>query len=164
MSKNNKSLQVVKNVKNDEFYTQISYIENELQCYVEHFEEKVVYCNCDNPMSSNFWLYFVNNFNNLKLRKLIATHYKTNQPSTKSVMTKTGEIEVTNLIGNGDFRSDECIELLKESDIIVTNPPFSLFRDHMDLIFKYNKKFIILGSLNAVTYTNVFPFLAFNKM
>ncbi len=179
----NKNLHKAKEGKNDEFYTQLSDIENELRHYKEHFQGKVVYCNCDDPRVSNFFHYFSCNFEQLGLKKLIATCYK-NQDidffSTKETEEavyleyegdKNGnrlpdqeEISVKPLKGDGDFRSQECIELLKEADIVVTNPPFSLFREYVAQLIKYDKKFLIIGSLNAITYKEIFPLIAQNKM
>ena len=198
----NKSLGQAKNAKKDEFYTQLTDIEKELRYYKKHFRDKVVFCNCDDPFESNFFKYFVLNFNRLGLKKLIATCYtgspiantqislfdvvgeeNKNKPYKAIVTTvydktgdgsidmldvaelfKSGENELTELKGDGDFRSNECIELLEESDIVVTNPPFSLFRDYIALLIEYNKSFIIIGSQNAITYREIFPLLKDNKI
>lgn len=129
-----------KRVKNDEFFTRLSDIENEMRHYKDHFKDKVIYLNCDNPKRSEFWQYFNLNFEFLGLKKLITSHYN----------LETGE---------GDFRSPKCIELLKEADIVVTNPPFSLFREFIAQLTKYNKKFLIIGNMNAIAYKEVFPLI-----
>lgn len=169
MPKNN-NLQAAKKAKNDEFYTQYSDIEKELQHYTRHFAGKVIYCNCDNPEWSNFWKYFHENFTRLKLKKLIASFYDPKEPAY--YMEYNGgndnncEVGVkTPLQGNGDFRSPECIELLKEADIVVTNPPFSIARsDYLPQLMEYEKKFIIIGDLNWVTYKSIFPLIKDNKI
>lgn len=169
--------------KNDEFYTQLSDIESELRHYKAHFKDKVVLCNCDDPRVSNFTRYFILNFRALGLKKLITTCYKnqdTNLFSTgdseKAVyMEYTGttaanaiptpeEIGIKELSGDGSFNSPECIELLKEADIVVTNPPFSLFKEYVALLIKHSKKFIIIGNVNALTYREIFPLIANNQM
>jgi len=149
----NRNLSEAKKAKNDEFYTQLSDIENELQHYKSHFEGKTVLCNCDDPEWSNFWLYFSLNFDFLGLKKLISIHYEKDVPSYKLEITRGIDLNndgkynqkdtvKTALIQNGDFRSPESIELLKECDIVCTNPPFSLFREYIDLLLKYEKKFL----------------------
>lgn len=172
MAKNN-NLHTAKKAKNDEFYTQLSDIENELKYYRPHFVGKVVYCNCDDARESNFFKFFSMNFEFLGLKKLIATGYKAEGKGVKLVYTgdKNGnkypdfdEIEVTELNGDGDFRSPECIELLKESDIVVTNPPFSLFREYVAQLVEYGKQFLILGNNNAITYKEIFPLIKENKL
>jgi modification methylase ecoRI len=163
----NGDLHVAKIAKNDEFYTQISDIEKEMKYYKHHFKDKVIYCNCDDPEWSEFWLYFKLNFGELGLKKLISTHYTgfTGEKAYKLEMTKYGQEPVrTDLIENGDFASKECIEVLKEADIVVTNPPFSLFRDYIKLLMDYDKKFLIIGNMNAVTYKDVFPLFQNNKI
>lgn len=159
--------------KQDEFYTQLSDIEKELKNYKEHFRDKVIFCNCDDPETSNFWKYFELNFTQLRLKKLIATHYETKKPSYKLELVRDvngdGNIDrldiiKTGLKQNGDFRNPECVDLLKEADIVVTNPPFSLFREYIAQLMEYDKKFIIIGNLNAVTYKETFPLLKENKM
>jgi len=173
----NSNLHKAKRKKNDEFYTQLSDIENELRHYKPHFKDKVVLCNCDDPRVSNFFHYFSHRFESLGLKKLIATCYKSQNMdlfsqnnSEKAIYLeyngfKEGEyvpnvedIGINYLNGDGDFRSPECIELLKQADIVVTNPPFSLFREYISQLVEYNKKFLILGSLNAITYKEIFPF------
>ena len=195
--------------KQDEFYTQLSDIENELKHYKEHFKGKTVFCNCDDPYESNFFKYFAMNFNYLGLKKLIATCYvsspvmytqlslfddmeqtftaKPANPNKKPYKVEITEVADENgdgafdlddikqllkskknvckvLKGDGDFRSDECIEHLKEADIVVTNPPFSLFREYMAQLIAYEKKFIIIGSVNAIAYKEVFPLIRANKI
>lgn len=190
--------------KKDEFYTQLTDIEKEMRYYRKHFKDKTVLCNCDDPFESNFFKYFVLNFNRLGLKKVIATCYtgspianqqlslfdvlggleeNPNKPY-KAVVTsvydktgdggvdmldvaelfKSGENELTELKGDGDFRSKECLDLMDESDIVVTNPPFSLFREYVATLIEHNKKFIIIGHQNAITYKEIFPLLKDNKM
>lgn len=190
--------------KNDEFYTRLTDIEKELRHYRKHFKGKTILCNCDDPFESNFFKYFVLNFNKLGLKKLIATCYATSPISNqqlslskvlgndetkegrpyKAVVTKIydatgdggidmldvaelfkiGENELTELKEDGDFRSEECLELLKEVDIVVTNPPFSLFREYVATLVEYDKKFIIIGNKNAITYKEIFPLIKDNKI
>jgi hypothetical protein len=202
----NSNLHMSRSDKSDEFYTQLSLIENELKHYKGFFKGKVVFCNCDDPFESNFFKYFAMNFNSLGLKKLIATCYATSpilytqlnifgdelivceEESTK----KPYKIEITEVVdenndgrvdlfdveyllknqknalvllqGDGDFRSDECIALLKQSDVVVTNPPFSLFRDFMALLMEYKKNFIVIGNQNAVTYREIFPLIREDKI
>ena len=182
MSKNT-SLGKAKDAKNDEFYTQLNDISNELKHYKEHFKGKTVLCNCDDPRISNFFHYFSYNFETLGLKKLITTCYKNQERdlfsqnnSEKAISLeycgeKNGskvptveEIGIKELQGDGDFRSNECIELLKEADIVVTNPPFSLFREYVAQLVKYEKKFLIIGNQNAITYKEIFPLLMENKI
>jgi len=159
----NKNLTNAKKEKNDEFYTQLSDIEKELRHYKEHLKNKIVFCNCDDPEYSNFWSYFTLNFKHLELKKLVATHYETKKPSYK--LEFDGNITIkTKLKQNGDFRSLECIDILKESDIVVTNPPFSPFREYVAQLIEYNKKFIILGNVNAITYKETFKLIKENKI
>ena len=182
MAKND-NLHKAKRAKADEFYTQISDIENECQHYWEHFKGKTILCNCDDPRVSNFFRYFSLKFEDLGLKKLIATCYKnqdidlfSQESSEKAVYIiyegdKNGnrqvddnELEVKELQGDGDFRSKECIELLKEADIVVTNPPFSLFREYVAQLIEYEKKFLIIGNKNAITYKEIFKLIKENKM
>ena len=169
----NVSLSNAKRAKNDEFYTQLSDIENELKHYKSHFAGKVVYCNCDDARKSNFFRFFQKKFNDYGLKKLITTSY--NENGHGSVLVYEGdtngngklddtEIKVSELKGNGDFRSEECIELLKEADIVVTNPPFSLFREYIATLVQYNKKFLVIGNQNAITYKEIFPLIKENKV
>lgn len=179
----NTNLHKAKNNKKDEFYTQLSDIENELRHYKDHFKNKVVYCNCDDPRVSNFFHYFSYNFEHLGLKKLIATCYKnqdadlfsTNESEQAVYLEYTGdkngnsvpdanEIGVQPLQGDGDFRSSESIELLKEADIVVTNPPFSLFREYVAQLIEYDKKFIIVGHQNAIGYRDIFKLIKENKL
>ncbi len=196
------TLNSAKKAKADEFYTQLVDIEKEVRFYKKLFKDKTVFCNCDDPYESNFFKYFAMNFNQLGLKKLIATCYdgspvadtqlslfdepkksKTGVPHKITITEVTdvngdgavnlGDVEwlikndknvLTKLDGNGDFRSSECIELLKEADIVVTNPPFSLFREYLSLLCQYNKQFLIIGNVNAVTYKEVFPLIKDNKI
>lgn len=146
--KNNKHFHTAKANKNDEFYTKLEDIENELAHYTNFFKDKVVYCNCDSPKHSNFWKYFYNNFNVLGLKGLVSTYLDSEQ-SYKT--TYDGEtVKQEKLVGNGDFRSKECIEILKECDIVITNPPFSLIRPFFDLLIEYNKQFLFIGTIGML--------------
>jgi len=209
----NRNLTNAKRVKNDEFYTQYGDIQKEIEAYLEYnsdvFHGKVVYCNCDDPFESNFFRYFVLNFNKLGLKQLITTSYKPSPVANtqlelfaeyKTVTKSKGRSKVTAnkliineahdidgdgefnlkdvaiqlkankhnewapLEGDGDFRSDECIKLLKRSNIVVTNPPFSLFREYVKQLFDYNKKFVIIGNMNAITYKEIFPLIKANRL
>ena len=200
----NKGLNSAKTARKDEFYTQLTDIEKELRHYRQHFKGKTVFCNCDDPFESNFFKYFVLNFNRLGLKKLIATCYAGSpiagtqlsmfdilEPTSgernipyKAVVTtvydktgdsgvdmtdvaelfKSGENELTELSGDGDFQSPECLELLDQSDIVVTNPPFSLFREYLAVLIQHQKKFIIIGNVNAVKYQEVFPLIMSNEL
>jgi hypothetical protein len=200
----NKDLTKARNAKKDEFYTQLTDIEKELRYYKKHFSGKTVFCNCDDPFESNFFKYFVLNFNRLGLKKLIATCYtgspianqqlsifdilgegeeNQNKPYKAVVTTvydktgdggvdmldvaalfKSGENELSELRGDGDFRSEECLALLDESDIVVTNPPFSLFRPYVSTLIEHQKSFVIIGNLNATTYMEIFPLIMNNKI
>ncbi len=158
----NKNLHKAKNAKNDEFYTQLTDVSKELMHYKQHFKDKIVFCNCDDPTWSAFWKYFHLNFKALGLKKLISTHYDKNEPTYKMEYTggDDNDIEVgvkTPLEGNGDFRNQECLDLLDESDIVVTNPPFSLFREYVAILMEHEKKFLIIGNKNALNYKEVFP-------
>ena len=179
----NKNLNKAKEAKKDEFYTQLEDINNELRHYREHFRGKTVLCNCDDPRVSNFFTYFAYNFEFLGLKKLITTCYKnqnidlfSQNKSEQAVylvyegdrngdhIPNAEEIGVKPLKGDGDFRSKECIELLKEADIVVTNPPFSLFREYVAQLMEYDKKFLIIGNQNAVSTKEIFPLIMQNKM
>ena len=149
--------------KEDEFYTQLTDIEKELKHYKENFADKIIFCNCDDPDWSNFWLYFKLNFEHLGLKKLISTHFEISKPSYKLEFDGK-EVKETRLSQNGDFRSPECIELLQEADIVVTNPPFSLFREYIDVLMRYDKKFLIIGNQNNITYKDVFNYIKNNKL
>jgi len=172
MAKNN-NLHAAKTAKNDEFYTQLSDIEKELNNYKDFFNGKVVYCNCDDPRESNFFKFFSMNFERLGLKKLITTGYKKDGHGVAFVYEgdKNGnrkvdetEIQTIQLQGNGGFETDECIAFLKEADVVVTNPPFSLFRDYVKQLMDYNKKFLIIGNSNAITYKEIFPYLKDNQL
>lgn len=158
----NANLHAAKAAKNDEFYTQRSDIEKELRHYWPHFNGKTIYLNCDSERSE-FWDYFSGGFEFFNLKKLIATHYS-EEGAYKLVMENHGSYTKEYLSGSGDFRSDECVEILKEADIVVTNPPFSLFRDFIDLMVECEKDFIVIGNQNAITYKNVFPLIMNNKL
>ena len=200
----NVNLSAAKTAKKDEFYTQLTDIEKEMRYYRKHFKGKIVSCNCDDPFESNFFKYFVLNFNRIGLKKLIATCYtgspiankqlsifdilgeseETQNKPYKAVVTtvydktgdggvdmldvaelfKSGENELTELQGDGDFRSPECLELLDEADIVVTNPPFSLFREYVGMLVAHQKKFIIIGNVNAVKYRETFPLIMNNEL
>lgn len=198
----NKNLNAAKTAKKDEFYTQLTDIERELQHYWPHFKGKTVLCNCDDPYESNFFKYFALRFNQLGLKKLICTCYNgspvqgnelqldfgdfTDEPKKIAYKVEITEVRDTNgdgavdlsdvryLLQNagnvlstlrtGDFRDPECIALLKQADIVVTNPPFSLFREYIGQLMKYGKKFLIVGHQNAITYREVFPLIKENKV
>lgn len=173
MASKNNNLHQAKRAKNDEFYTMLSDIEKEMVHYKDFFKGKVVYCNCDDARESNFFKYFSMNFEYLGLKKLITTGYKAEGKGVVLIYEgdKNGnrkvdddEIKVTELNGNGDFRSEECINYLKQADIVVTNPPFSLFREYVKQLMDYNKKFIIIGNQNAITYKEIFPYIKDNEM
>lgn len=168
-----KNLHKAKSAKNDEFYTRIEDINNELKYYRSHFKSKTVLLNCDDPEWSNFWRFFALNFEFLGLKKLISTHFEAGKPSYKLEIVgdsngdgKVNELDTikTPLKQNGDFRSDECVALLDEADIVVTNPPFSLFREYVTLLVEHKKKFLIIGSQNAVEYREIFPLIQDNKL
>lgn len=165
----NTNLHKAKAAKNDEFYTQLTDIEKELSHYREHFRGKTIFCNCDDPTWSNFWRYFHLNFGFLGLKKLISTHYDPEKPTYKLEYEGGDDYNVeagvrTDLMQNGDFRSPECVELLREADIVVTNPPFSLFREYVAQLMEYGKKFVIIGNMNAVTYKEFFPLIKDDKV
>lgn len=179
----NKNLNQAKTNKKDEFYTQLSDIERELKYYKKHFKDKIVYCNCDDPRVSNFFHFFSYNFEKLGLKKLIATCYKNqdmdlfsqNNSEQAIYLEYTGdkngnnipdpkEIGIKKLKGDGDFRSKECIELLKQADIVVTNPPFSLFREYVAQLIDYDKKFLIIGSQNSISYKELFKLIQDDKI
>ena len=167
MSNKNGSLNKAKEAKQDEFYTQLTDIEKELHHYKDHFRDKVVFCNCDDPEYSNFWHFFAVRFNLYGLKKLIATHYDPENASYMLSMERVGNETPTvikHLEGHGDFRSPECVALLQEADIVVTNPPFSLFREYVAQLMEYGKQFLILGNQNCITYKEVFPLLRNDKM
>ena len=169
-----KNLQTAQEIQNNEFYTRLSDIENELKHYTQYFQNKIVYCNCDDPKYSNFYRYFVNNFELLKLQLLLCTHYQSHQqnlfgsktimPATCTAITEPHKKETHHLFGDGDFRSTECQTILDTADIIVTNPPFSLFRSYIAQLIKHKKKFLILGTINNCSYKHVFPLFQQNKI
>lgn len=172
MAKNN-NLHNAKKAKNDEFYTRLEDIEKEMCHYREHFRGKVIYCNCDDPKESNFFKFFSLQFEFLGLKKLISTGYKENGHGVAYIyegdknennLPDDSEIRTYELQGNGDFRSEECIEFLKEADVVVTNPPFSLFREYVSQLVEYGKKFLIIGNKNAITYKEIFPLIKENKL
>ena len=179
----NRNLHQAKSNKKDEFYTQLADIENELWHYRDHFRGKVIYCNCDDPRVSKFFHYFSLKFRGLGLKKLITACYKNQQmdmfsrnDAEKAIWleydgtpNKTGipsveDIGVHHLEGDGDFRSQECIDLLKRADVVVTNPPFSLFREYVAQLMEYEKKFIIIGNKNAIGYKELFPLIKDNRL
>ncbi|MCL2040549.1 MAG: adenine-specific methyltransferase EcoRI family protein [Bacteroidales bacterium] len=179
----NKNLKEAKKAKNDEFYTILSDIEKELKYYKKHFQDKVVLCNCDDPRVSNFFHYFSFNFEKLGLKKLITTCYKnqnwdlfSEHKSERAIYLEYNgdkninnlpdpeEIGIKHLIGDGDFRSKECIDLLKQVDIVVTNPPFSLFREYVAQLIEFEKKFLIIGTWNAISYKEIFKLIKENKL
>lgn len=165
----NENLHKAKEAKNDEFYTQLSDVAEELRHYKEHFKGKVVFCNCDDPTSSAFWKYFHLNFAELGLRKLISTHYDREKTTYKMEYTGGDDNDIkagvkTLLEGNGDFRNKECLNLLDECDIVVTNPPFSLFREYIAVLMEHEKKFLIIGNRNALTYKEIFPLIRDDKL
>lgn len=198
----NKNLNSARKAKKDEFYTQISDIEKELQHYWAHFRGNTVLCNCDDPYESNFFKYFALNFNQLGLKKLICTCYNgspvqgtelitffkefNEEPKKVAYKVEITEVKdmngdgavdlsdvkillqndknVMSLLETGDFRSKECVDLLKEADIVVTNPPFSLFREYLMLLINYNKEFVIIGNVNAISYKEVFPLIKSEKV
>lgn len=179
----NRDFQEARRAKKDEFYTSLSDIESELQHYKGHFRGKVVYCNCDDPRSSNFFRYFSANFDRLGLKKLITTCYRSQDASQfgrddsdqavyleftggkdgNSVLDPE-EIGIKPLQGDGDFRSAESVELLRRADIVVTNPPFSLFREYVAQLVEHQKKFLIIGNMNALTYNEIFPLFQNDQM
>ena len=160
-------LNTAKKQKKDEFYTMLEDIEKELVHYTSYFEDKVVFCNCDDPDHSNFYLYFLNNFKKLKLKRLIVLPYVENSCSKATIVDNFGDrtlLKVQYLRGDGDFRSRDSLRLLKEADIVVTNPPFSLFREFIDKMYEYDKKFLIIGNINALSYKNVISRLKTNEI
>ncbi|MCL1630144.1 adenine-specific methyltransferase EcoRI family protein [Roseibaca sp. V10] len=177
------SLSAARKAKQDEFYTSLRDIELELEHYKEHFRGKVVYCNCDDPRASNFFRYFAANFKRLDLKKVITTCYGSEDVDqfgrgrsdqavyleyTGDSLDKSapapGQVAVKTLAGDGDFRSDECVKLLLQADIVVTNPPFSLFREYVTQLVEHKKQFLIIGNMNAVTYKEIFSLFQNNRM
>ncbi|MGI6079095.1 MAG: adenine-specific methyltransferase EcoRI family protein [Fastidiosipilaceae bacterium] len=179
----NRNLNAAKATKQDEFYTQLSDIEKELRHYTAHFKGKTVLCNCDDPRVSNFFHYFSHNFARLRLKRLITTCYKNQQPdlfskneSERAIYLEyfgdkdgnrvpdPGKIGLHELKCDGDFRSAECVDLLTQADIVVTNPPFSLFREYVQQLIEHDKKFLIIGNFHAVTYKEIFKLLKENRI
>ncbi|MCF2869911.1 adenine-specific methyltransferase EcoRI family protein [Octadecabacter sp. G9-8] len=179
----NKTLQQARKAKSDEFYTRLADVEKELKHYRHHFEGKVVLCNCDDPRISNFFHYFSYNFEKLGLKKLITTCYKSQDmelfsrhdneaaiyleyegDKNQNKVPDLEEIGIKTLNGDGDFRSVECVELLKEADIVVTNPPFSLFREYVAQLVEHDKKFLVVGTWNAIAYKDIFSLLKDDKL
>lgn len=169
----NTNLHNAKKAKNDEFYTRLTDIEKECKHYREQFKGKVIYCNCDDARDSKFFKYFSMNFEFFGLKKLITTGYKADGHGVALIYEgdKNGnkivddeEIQVIELEGNGDFRSPECVEFLKQADIVVTNPPFSLFREYVKQLMEYGKKFLVICSQNAITYKEIFPYIKNNEL
>lgn len=172
-TKGNSNLHLSRAGKTDEFYTEISLIEKELRHYKDFFKGKTVFCNCDDPEESNFWKYFELKFEELGLKKLISTHYETDIPSYKLELTRdinndgkinSFDIVHTPLQQNGDFRSPECKEIMESADVIITNPPFSLFREYVAQLMEYGKPFLIVGNQNAITYREILPLFIENKI
>ena len=172
---NNMKLRQAKRAKEDEFYTQRQDIDAEIRFYKKHFKNKVVYCNCDDPKVSEFFKYFYKQFDELGIKKLITTCYKSQDSNayTKNRFKKSIYIEYTgikkgfklgNLEGDGDFRSDECVAMLKKADIVITNPPFSLFREYISQLIEHKKEFLIIGNMNALTYREIFALIKGNKL
>ena len=159
----NTNLNKAKKAKNDEFYTRYEDIEAEVMEYKEQFQDKIVYLPCDS-LKSEFWSFFINNFQSFGLKKLIATHYEKDGQSYKVWTNDGNNIIQEDLIGDGDFRSPECIEILKKRDIVCTNPPFSLFREFVDAIMTHNKQCLIIGNKNAFTYKAIFKMIKENKI
>ena len=163
MDKRNATLKRAKREKNDEFYTQKKDIENELIHYHSHLKDKIVYCNCDDYRKSKFVEYFMENFDKIGLKKLVSTGFSKDGQGTYSeydgTVFKTGFLS-----GNGDALGEECTEILKQADIVVTNPPFSLFRKYISHLMKYGKKFLIIGNQNAITYKEIFPYIKNNEL
>lgn len=170
----NRDLIAASKAKKDEFYTQREDIENELKYYRDHFRDKVVYLNCDDPSISNFFHYFYMNYSKLGLKEIITTCYRNRSSELFSQHNTDSSVglrfdgtklpEEFPLDGDGDFRSSECIELLKQADIVVTNPPFSLFREYVAQLVEYDKQFLIIGNMNATTYKEIFPLFQDNKI
>lgn len=180
MAAQNRNLTAARKAKNDEFYTQLADIERELAHYKRHFADKTVLCNCDDPRISNFLQFFFSQFNDYRLKRLIATCHRpqktdlfgaaqdrpavmleyTGDPNMKTLQ----DLPRRKLLGDGDFRSAECVEFLRQADLVVTNPPFSLFREFIAQLVKFDKKFLIIGNFNAINYKEVFPLMRANKI
>jgi len=172
MMSDNLSLCAANLAKSDEFYTRYEDISNELNHYEKHFYNKTVLCNCDDPFNSNFCVFFLHNFKRFGLKRLICTSYSENGIGMVADISSVADTDIDSLLkgrvkqlsGNGDFRSEECIGYLKLADIVVTNPPFSLFREYVAQLIEYGKRFIIVGNKNAITYKDIFPFIRNNKI
>lgn len=169
MSNTNNDLHLAKKKRLDEFYTKMEDIEVEMGYYRNHFQQKSIFCNCDDPEYSNFWKYFKLNFDFFNLKRLISTHYEKKNPSYCLEISRDRRVNEhstikKNLKQNGDFRSPEAIEIMKTADVIITNPPFSLFREYINQLIMYDKKFIVMGNVNAVTYKEIFPLIKNNKL
>ncbi len=157
----NVNLHKARKTKNDEFYTFYEDIQKEIENYKDYLENKIVYCNCDNPEYSQFWKYFKDNFRELKIKKLISTYLS--EEAYITVYNGT-TIEKTKLSGKGSFNSEECLTILKEVDVVITNPPFSIFSEYLSSLINNNKKFLVIGNKNAVIYKDVFPYIRDNKV
>lgn len=157
----NTNLHSARKAKNDEFYTQYKDIEMELSHYKDHFYGKSIYCNCDDPAHSNFWKYFVDNFYALNLSKVVCTYL--GEESYATEYDGIGESS-KRLIGDGDFRSPECLRFLEDADVVITNPPFSMFREFIAQLIEYDKKFLVIGNMNAITYNEIFPLIRANRL
>ena len=163
MNAKNTNLHKAKREANDEFYTQYEDIAKEIEHYKEHLKGKVIYCNCDIPYFSNFHKYFLDNFKELELEKLIVTGYSKDGNGKCSIYNGEKSTDY-DLLGDGDFRGDECIDMLQKADVVITNPPFSLFREFIKVVVENDKDFIVVGSKNAITYKDVFPLFMKDKM
>lgn len=175
MTKNAK-LNKAKDAKNDEFYTQREDIERELSHYKEFFKDKIVYCNCDDPVESEFWKFFVRVFKDWGIKKLMATHYEPDEQNYAykleisedtngdGLINELDEPTITRIMCNGDFRNQICIEFLKEADIVVTNPPFSLIREYILQLVEYDKSFLIIAPLNSLKYRDIFALIQSKRM
>ena len=161
----NLNLNAAARAQKDEFYTLRADIERELRHYQKLFAGQTVLCNCDDPDRSEFVKYFAQNFQSLGLKKLIATcRADSTAPARLTEFSSPDDFKVTTLDGDGDFRSPECLDALKEADVVVTNPPFSLFRQFVKLLVDADKKFLIIGNINCITYKEIFPLIAANKV
>lgn len=144
--------------KKDEFYTSYATVEKELPFYKNSLKGKIVYCNCDDYRYSNFYKYLKDNFKVLGLKKLLATNFDTGAGSYKAIYNGESEV-VSSLEGGGSYDSEECLDILKKADIVITNPPFSLFKDYLPLMLNSGAKVLVLGNNNAITYSDIFPFI-----
>jgi hypothetical protein len=186
----NKSLNNAKEAKNDEFYTLMDDIENEISKYdLKQFKNKIIYCNCDDPTWSNFFKFFIKWGNKLQLKEVHFTNYANAKRKFKQLTLfekddlkesisddkrgiahhwiyspKTNKIIKKELKGNGDFRSDECKKILEKSDIVITNPPFSIFNEFLLLLVKYKKQYLIISDENKISNKDIFPLIKENKL